>query len=379
MSNDLTGLIPDIYEALDVVSREQVGFAVAVNANNRADRAAKGQTVRVPVYGEEQVTDISPGVTSPDDGDNATTHVDVILTHAKRVPVRLTGTDTVGLNQGVGASNYKANRFAQGFRKLANLLEASLAAQIIQASRAVGTAGTTPFASGIADAALARQILVDNGAPLNDLRMVVNSSSGVNLRSLSILTKANEAGTDATLRTGAILNVHGFSIGESGAVDALSHTKGSGSGYLVNSSALVIGSTSIPVDTGTGTILAGDVVTFAGDTNKYVVTTALAGGSFTIAAPGLRKVPADNAAVTLGNSYVGNLAFSRSAFHLASRVPELPTEGDSAVDRTVVTDPFSGLSFEISMYPQYRQMQYEIALVWGSKIIKPEHTCLILG
>ena len=378
MANTLTGLIPDIYEALDVVSREQVGFTMGVSSQNTAGRAAQGQIVRVPVYGDETIGDITPGVTPPDDGDATTGYVDLTLNYAKRVPVRLSGTDTVGLNSGPGVTNYRAGRFAQGFRKLANALESSLADQYVAASRATGTAGTTPFASTIGDTAQALKLLSDNGAPRDDMRMVLDSSAAAAMRTLGILTKANEAGTDSTLRTGSLLNVGGFSIGETGANAAVAHTKGTGASYLINGT-LAVGATSLTVDGGTGTIIAGDVITIAGDTNKYVVTTALATGTVIIAEPGLKIAPANNAAITVGDSYTANMAFARSAFQMASRAPELPEEGDSAVDRQIVTDPFSGLSFEVAMYAQYRLMQYEISLVWGSKIVKPEHAIILLG
>ncbi|MGP2396750.1 P22 coat - protein 5 family protein, partial [Escherichia coli] len=50
--NTLTGLILTIYTALDIVSREQVGFIPAVAKNAKADAAAKDQTVTAPVAPE---------------------------------------------------------------------------------------------------------------------------------------------------------------------------------------------------------------------------------------------------------------------------------------------------------------------------------------
>jgi len=49
MANTLTNLIPDFYNALDVVSREVTGFIPAVTADMTMERAALNQTVRSPV------------------------------------------------------------------------------------------------------------------------------------------------------------------------------------------------------------------------------------------------------------------------------------------------------------------------------------------
>ena len=47
--NTITDLLPDIYEGLDVVSRELQGMIGAVTRNSGVARAVKGQNVRVPV------------------------------------------------------------------------------------------------------------------------------------------------------------------------------------------------------------------------------------------------------------------------------------------------------------------------------------------
>jgi hypothetical protein len=76
---------------------------------------------------------------------------------------------------------------------------------------------------------------------------------------------------------------------------------GTGSGYLMNG-AQVIGATSLNIDTGTGTILAGDSVTIGA--YRYLVSTELTGaGALKLAsADGLRANVADNTAVTIDSS-----------------------------------------------------------------------------
>jgi len=156
---------------------------------------------------------------------------------------------------------------------------------------------------------------------------------------------------------------------------------GTAASYTSSAAGFAIGTTSIPLITGTGTVLAGDVVTFAGDTNKYVVVTGVAApGTIVIQEPGLRTTMTAGAkAMTLAATATRNFAFHRSSIVAALRAPALPEEGDIASERFQVTDPRSGISIEFSVYAQYRQVRYEAALAWGVENMVPRHTAVLLG
>lgn len=195
MSNTLTGLIPTIYTALDVVSREQVGFIPAVARNAKADAAAKGQTVTAPVAPQATTVDITPAATAPNDGDQNIGTVDVQITKSKMAPVKWNGEEQLAVGPSGTYNIILADQFKQAFRALANEVDADLAAQYYKSSRAVGAPKDTPFSikDDLSDMALARQILVDNGAPTTDLRMVLGGEAMASIRGKqSVLFKANE-------------------------------------------------------------------------------------------------------------------------------------------------------------------------------------------
>jgi hypothetical protein len=384
MANTLTNLIPTVYNALDVVSRELVGFIPSVMSDMQYTRAAVGQTVRSPVAPAAAASDITPAVTPPNDGDQTLGSTSMTISKARRVPVRWNGEEQLGLNNNGASYNViLRDQLSQAMRTLTNEIEADLAALHVAASRAYGAAGTTPFASTLGDPAQVRKILADNGAPLGDMSMVIDTTAGAAVRTLAQLTKANEAADTSLLRRGVLLDLHGFALRESAQVKT--SVAGTAAGATTNTAGYAIGATSITLAVaGTGTLVAGDVITFAGDTNKYVLvsgdTDVSNAGTFVLAAPGLRKALAASAvAITVSGAAARSMAFTRNAIALATRAPALPDGGDMAVDRKTFTDPLSGLSFEVSVYEQYRQVQLEVALAWGVAVIKPEHLALLLG
>ncbi len=384
MANTLTNLIPTLFAAKDIILRELTGFIPAVTLDASGEAAAKDQTIRWPVVPALAAGNITPAATGPDP--SATTQGSDTMTISKS---RSTSFYWEGEEQrGLGNlyNTILVNQFAQAMRTLVNEVEADLAALYVAASRAYGTAGTTPFDSTNKLSFMAQllKILEDNGAPTGDLQTVLNTTAGAALRTLVELWQANTAGNDSLLRRGVLLDLMGFAVRESAQVKA--HTKGTGSGFLVDLTAgYAVGSTTIHVDTGTGTMVAGDILanaTTGRDTNKYVVKTGEAAGGdqdIVLANPGLRVAWVNNDPVSVGNNYAANLAFSRSAIQLIMRVPAMPEGGDAADDVTVITDPDTGISFQVAMYRQYRRIAYEVGLAWGVKAVKPEAIAILLG
>lgn len=383
MANTLTGLIPTIYTALDVVSRELIGMIPNVSRDARAESGAVGQTVRSPITPATALEDITPGADPADSGDQTIGYTDVTITKSKAAPIRWTGEEQLSVSQFGQYNTILAGQFQQAFRALANAVEVDLAlVGKLNASRAYGTAGTAPFgtAADLSDMAQINKILDDNGAPATGRAMVVNSSGRANLEGKhSELFKVNESGdSGAMLRQRQMRQLLGFTMGYSAGF-AL-HTKGTGASY-VTSGSTAIGVEDIALVTGTGTVLAGDVVTFAADAdNKYVVGTGVAAaGTISLNEPGARVVIPTANAMTIGASYSPNLAFTQNAILLASRVPAMPEGGDNADDVMTVTDPVSGLTFQVAMYRQYRRVKIEVGLAWGVAAPKPEHIALLLG
>ncbi|WP_316391812.1 P22 phage major capsid protein family protein [Citrobacter farmeri] len=376
--NTLTNLIPTIYTALDIVSREQVGFIPAVARNTKADAAAKDQTVTAPVAPVAVTEDIVPGPSAPNTGDQNIGTVDVKITKSKMAPVKWNGEEQLALGPAGTYNTILADQFTQAFRALSNEVDADLGALYYGTSRAVGTAGTTPFGvkEDLTDAANARKVLEDNGSPTTSLQMVLGSSAIANLRGKqTVLFKVNESGTEQLLREGTLGRLEGFNIHNSAGVKRA--PAATATGYLVNG-AKQEGDIIIAIDTGTGAIAAGQLVTFAGDDNQYVVAAATA-TTITLAAPGLRQDLADGVAITVVGGFTANMAFDRNAFLLASRTPAMPEGGDTADDVMNVTDPVSGITFQIALYRQYRQVRYEVGLAWGVASIKPAHAVMLLG
>ena len=376
--NTISAIVPDIYEALDVVSRELTGLIPAVTINASAARAGKDQNIVVDVEPANTGVDITPAMVVPDPAGQTSGSTTITIDKSRAFPFGFNGEQQNELDTGPGYMSVKAAKIAQAIRACVNEVETDLAALHKNFSRATGAAATIPFATAgnLTNASLARKILKDNGGDF-DPQLVIDTAAGANF--IGLQGQAQMAGTDSIVRQGVLVDTAGMPIRESAQINEF--TAGSFTTGTLTSLVRAVGLTTL-VTTGdySGGLGIGDVITLAGDANQYVIQ-AVSSTVITISAPGLRIATAATGtiAITKIASTTRNMCFARSAIVLVARAPATPEEGDLASDRILITDPRSGLTMEFAMYKGYRKVRYEVALAWGKKVVKPEHTALLLG
>lgn len=377
MANTLNRLIPVLFNAMQVISRELIGIIPACRTDLGGQQVAKGQVLRIPVTPPAENQDIQFGVAPSVSGDE---FGDIELKMTKfRIgkPIVWNGEEELGV--GDKKRQLFQDQVTQRMRSLANEMETDVCLEAHTGAKGgvYGVAGTTPFATAdMKDLAQLVKMHNDIGSPQFGRQLVINTTSAANLRNHGVLFKVNEAGTTELLRQGIIGQLYGFNIRESGGFRTFTPT---GSGYLVSGDHGA-GADKIMVDTGSNPIPKGSVITIAGDTTKYIVTEDFEGtAGYIKISPRLAAALADGAAVSVSAAFLPNVAFTSDAVLLAARVPQMPEGGDAADDVTNVTDPVSGLTFQVASYGGHRQRWIEIGAAWGVKTVNPQHSVLLLG
>ncbi len=377
MANTFTNLAADIYDAAEIVGRELVGGLRSVKINGGAQAAAKGDTVRASFTQPQTVsTTYAPAMTIPEGTDQTVDNKTMSLNTYASIQIPYTGEDQKHLNNGAGYQWVFSKQIEQAMRSICNKMELDVMAQLaLGAGQAYGTAGTTPFASNMADLPNIMKLLLDKGCP-DDGRIcgIYDTTAAVNIQNLSNLYKVNEAGSPGLLRNGELGQLYNINLKRSGQVGK--PAVGGGTLYVLNG-AHAAGLKSITVKTGSGTVLAGDIVSI--NSVNYVVAAGIsAPGTFTINS-GLVAAGSDGDTVTIAAAARRNIVLHPDAAELAMRPLANPDGGDAAVDVMDIVDPISGLSFKLSHYKGFHKSMIEIGTLYGSKVWLPDFVVEHLG
>lgn len=193
---------------------------------------------------------------------------------------------------------------------------------------------------------------------------------------------AGEVGTQTQLR-GYLGQRYGMELFANQNVPT--HTKGTmvdGSSDAAIVGAHAKGATSVSID-GTslvGTVVAGDVITIAGNSQKYAVTataTAAANAITVSVFPALVQAYADDAAITWRlDTHTANLAFHRNAFALAT-APLSEMGNELGANIATITDPVTGLSIRSRLFYNADDSEVRVALdiLYGLRALDANLAC----
>ena len=347
-----------------------------VNTDYSPLAASPTTKVRVPTTPAATVAAITPSAAQSANTDSTFPGVDITLDQWFASEFYLTDKDKAE----IGAGRIPERAAASLAAVVDHVDAAILTAGKNFSSRAVGTAGTTPFATLALAVDPITQLSINKASKMGR-HIVADPLSMASLIGIGSFAESTFVGDISTMTDGAYMGNRriGAQWWENQNV-SIDHTTGTENGAYVTNGELSAGDTSVTVATGTGTILAGSVLQFAGDTdNQYVVVADYAGGAgvVTIGAPGIRKTIATaNAITVVSDQTMTGLAFQREALAFVSR----PSMG-SAASATIqpMSDPISGLSLTMEVTRQNYQDKWSISVLYGTAGVQSEGLIQVLG
>lgn len=274
-------------------------------------------------------------------------------------------------------------QMGEAVRALSNEVNLSILREYKGIYGYVGVAGTTPFATNTDAAIQARKVLHSQRCPRENRRMVLDFEAEANALALAAFQDVDKAGDAGLKREGEVGRKFGFDIFTDDHVLTHTSTPLTAGAATVNGAHVAgVKAISIAKATNASLLVEGDVITFAGDEQTYVVTAAvnLAVGNTTVSiSPGLQVAKTGGEAMSLKASHVVNLAFHRDAFAFANR-PLVASAQDLSEGRVIsLTDAQTGITMRLERLRQYKQSVWDLDLLWGRKLVRPELACRVAG
>lgn len=338
--------------------------------------AKMGSTVKVAVPSAITARSVVPDVVPPAVTAITPTSVSVTLSEWKEAPFAM---DDKGLAQ--VQAGILPMQATEAVKALANTIDDFLWALYKKFYGYAGVAGTTPFATDLSEYLDARKWANKQLMDKQPRYMLVDEDAEANALGLRAFTDASFRGDTDGIINGAI----GRKLGADWAMtqNVPTHTKGGeDAAYVINNGDIAIGTTTITVDGGTGTILEGDVFTLAGDTQTYVVMSTVGGATVTSIthAPGLKVATVDGRLLTFKAGGPQNLLLHRDAIAFAM-APLVQNQNQMLAGEvvSVAIDEESGLSLRLELTRQYKQYQWSWDALYGASVIRKEFGVRVAG
>jgi hypothetical protein len=366
MANTLTAIVPKLLASGLLALRENAIMPRLVNRAYEAQAGQRGSTIDVPIPSALVSNAVSPGAVPPAGQNMIPTTVPIALDSWQEVPFHLTDKEELEIMDGLFPM-----QASEAIKTLANDIDNDILSNYVSLYGTAGVANIAgsdhPFATDTSDATEARRLLNTQLAPLDPRYGVVDPDAEANALNLRAFQDASWAASPAAIIDGQLnkkLGIQWFMD-----QNIPTHTAGAGSGYVTNGTQ-ALGATSIILITGSGDVDVGDIVTFAGHTQQYTVTTAISGPGTLVISPGLQEEVLTGVAMTSLGSHTVNLVFHRDCFAYASRPLQMGRSELGVISQSVV-DPISGIALRLEVTHEHKRMKWSFDALWGSACIRP--------
>jgi hypothetical protein len=349
-----------------------------VNADYSAQAANRGSSVDIPIPTSISAVPVTPGYADPDDAGITPGMVTLNLDQWKEAPFFMTDKEMMEVMDGTIPM-----QAAEAVKALANDVDQYLLGLYTGIYTAVGTAGTTPFATDVTVATSARKFLNNYLAPMTDRRFVFNPDVEANALGLRAFQDVAWTGDARGINDGQIVRKLGFDW------HLDQNVKDHTAGTVATSFAIKTGTehaeglTTLTTTTGGDADLkVGDILTIAGHDQQYVVTEDAertgAGDLPVKIAPGLKAALTGAEAISIVASHSANIAFHRDAIAFANR-PLLDSAEGLGSQIMSMQDPVSGLTLRLEVSRQYKRTRWSFDILYGAKLVRPELAVRVLG
>jgi hypothetical protein len=385
MANDLTVVAPKLLAQGLRALRGMNVMPALVNNDYSSEYAQKGLVVTIPIPSAIAVQDVTPAATPPSTGDVVPTQALVTLNQWKEAPFYLTDKDMQQAMDGVIPM-----QASEAVKALADTVNAFIFSLYKGIYGFQGTPGTTPFASDTTAATSVRKTLNRQLCPPTDRRMVVDPDAEANALNLQAFQNTMWSGSPSAIVEGKILRKIGFDWFSDTQVPTHTSTVFTAGAATVNGvNAVGAGSTdggqtgtlSIAKATNSSPLVAGDIITKAGDNQTYVVladVTLAVGNTSVSIAPANKVATAGGEAVTLKATHIVNLGFHRDAFAFASRPMADSTNGLGNIISSA-SDPVSGISLRMEISREHKRTRFSYDILYGATLVRRELACRLAG
>jgi hypothetical protein len=389
MANDLSNIMPKILARGLKVLRQRCSMPRLVNSDYSNDAKEKGDTIDVPISVASSVEDVAPANVPPAGEDTTPTKIQIALDRWKQCkPFHLSDKDMANIDKN---AHFLPGAIEEGVKALANYVNQDLLNCYLGVYGYVGTAGTTPFGSGVGvqSATNIRKVLSQQLTPADNRRAVIDHVADAAMLSLAEFSDVEKVGDPNIKLNGEIGRKYGIDWYADDHVPR--HTAGTITTGLIAKAATAqaVGDTSIvcttAASTGACALLEGDIVEFAGDSQTYVLTAAATQASAATdvtlnISPGKLVALTGSEEVTVKASHRVNLAFHREAIAFATR-PLVDNENLGDLGQKVLSfpDPISGLTLRLTVMRQWMRVAWVFDILWGRKLVRPEFAARLAG